>query len=665
MTLNDENGASGNNVVVTAASGTGLSSAAGTGSDRPGTTAGVSGATAQGGGNTTGTGTNGGNGANNNNNINNNTGNSGNGNSGGITLAATVPNGGSNAIGNTINNNNLNSNITPAAATATALSNSGISINNGNGQNGKQPPQPGSLEKRSTSSSGSGGAGANSTTSANSSGRYIIPKFFEIETLPPLKDADPPEREELFIQKLHQCCVLFDFSEPLNDLKYKEIKRCALQEIVEHLNNQSNVITEAIYPEAFNMVAINLFRTLPPSSNPNGAEFDPEEDEPTLEVSWPHLQFVYELFLRFLESPDFQPNVAKRYIDHGFILNLLELFDSEDPRERDFLKTVLHRVYGKFLGLRAFIRKQINNIFYKFIYETEHHNGIAELLEILGSIINGFALPLKEEHKQFLLKVLLPLHKVKSLSVYHPQLAYCVVQFLEKDASLTQPVIKCLLKFWPKTHSPKEVMFLNEFEEILDVIEPAEFQKVMEPLFRQIAKCVSSPHFQVAERALYYWNNDYIMSLISENSKVIMPIMFPALYSNSKSHWNKTIHGLIYNAIKLFMEMNQLLFDECHRKYQAEQEMEQEKLAQRETLWQQMEDLAVRNSKLTLNDEPSSMAGSGEPGNPSRPTSSNFSHQQQHRQMNGMADGRTTSSSGGAAPSSTVYDRRSMQHSST
>ena len=81
------------------------------------------------------------------------------------------------------------------------------------------------------------------------------------------------------------------------------------------------------------------------------------------------------------------------------------MFDSEDPRERDFLKTTLHRIYGKFLGLRAYIRKQINNIFYNFIYETERHNGVAELLEILGSIINGFALPLKEEHKIFLLKV--------------------------------------------------------------------------------------------------------------------------------------------------------------------------------------------------------------------------------------------------------------------
>ena len=42
-----------------------------------------------------------------------------------------------------------------------------------------------------------------------------------------------------------------------------------------------------------------------------------------------------------------------------------------------------------------------------------------------------------------------------------------------------------------------QVMFLNELEEILDVIEPAEFTKVMCPLFKQLAKCVSSPHFQV------------------------------------------------------------------------------------------------------------------------------------------------------------------------
>ncbi|XP_045678494.1 serine/threonine-protein phosphatase 2A 56 kDa regulatory subunit gamma isoform isoform X2 [Phyllostomus hastatus] len=433
------------------------------------------------------------------------------------------------------------------------------------------------------------------------SSRFSITYNRELQKLPSLKDVPPADQEKLFIQKLRQCCVLFDFvSDPLSDLKWKEVKRAALSEMVEYITHNRNVITEPIYPEVVHMFAVNMFRTLPPSSNPTGAEFDPEEDEPTLEAAWPHLQLVYEFFLRFLESPDFQPNIAKKYIDQKFVLQLLELFDSEDPRERDFLKTTLHRIYGKFLGLRAYIRKQINNIFYRFIYETEHHNGIAELLEILGSIINGFALPLKEEHKIFLLKVLLPLHKVKSLSVYHPQLAYCVVQFLEKDSTLTEPVVMALLKYWPKTHSPKEVMFLNELEEILDVIEPSEFVKIMEPLFRQLAKCVSSPHFQVAERALYYWNNEYIMSLISDNAAKILPIMFPSLYRNSKTHWNKTIHGLIYNALKLFMEMNQKLFDDCTQQFKAEKLKEKLKMKEREEAWVKIENLAKANPQYTV-----------------------------------------------------------------
>lgn len=108
---------------------------------------------------------------------------------------------------------------------------------------------------------------------------------------------------------------------------------------------------------------------------------------------------MYEFLLRYVVSNETDAKIAKKYVDSNFVLRLLELFDSEDPRERDYLKTILHRIYGKFMVHRPFIRKAINNIFYRFIYETERHNGVAELLEILGSIINGFALPLKEEHK--------------------------------------------------------------------------------------------------------------------------------------------------------------------------------------------------------------------------------------------------------------------------
>uniref|UniRef100_H2YUT9 Serine/threonine protein phosphatase 2A regulatory subunit n=1 Tax=Ciona savignyi TaxID=51511 RepID=H2YUT9_CIOSA len=443
-----------------------------------------------------------------------------------------------------------------------------------------------------------------------SSSRFNVSKNRELVKMPALKDAAPNDIESLFTRKLQQCCVVFDFiSDPLSDLKWKEIKRGALNEMVEYVTHNRGVITDPIYPEAVHMFAVNTFRSLPPSSNPSGAEFDPEEDEPTLEASWPHIQLIYEFFLRFLESPDFQPNIARKYIDQKFVLevrnyfikcnlildcagltnlfklayqqDLLNLFDSEDPRERDFLKTTLHRIYGKFLGLRAHIRKHINNIFYKFIYENERHNGIAELLEILGRLLR--------RHKVFLVQVL-HCHKARSLTVYHPQ----VIQFLEKDSSLTKPVIDGLLKFWPKVHSPKEVMFLNELEEILDVIEPSEFTKIMVPLFKKLALCVSSAHFQVAERALYYWNNEYIMSLVSDNTAIVLPIIFPALYKNSKTHWNKTIHGLIYNALKIFMEMNQKLFDECTQKYKIDKQKEKQKLKEREEFWMKIQEIAMK-----------------------------------------------------------------------
>ncbi|KAI7596084.1 Serine/threonine-protein phosphatase 2A 56 kDa regulatory subunit delta [Hortaea werneckii] len=319
----------------------------------------------------------------------------------------------------------------------------------------------------------------------------------ELEKLPGFHEVPPNRRQELFMQKLDQCNIIFDFNDASGDMKSKEIKRLALHELLDYVAQNRQVISEPMYPRVVEMFAKNLFRPIPPPMNPQGEAFDPEEDEPVLEVAWPHIQVVYEFFLRFIESPDFNTNFAKQYIDHGFVLQLLELFDSEDPRERDFLKTTLHRIYGKFLNLRSFIRRSINNVFFQFIYETERFNGIAELLEILGSIINGFALPLKEEHKLFLTRVLIPLHKVKSLSMYHPQLAYCIVQFLEKDAALTEEVVLGLLRYWPKVNSTKEVMFLNEVEDIFEVMDPAEFAKVQEPLFNQLAKSVASPHFQV------------------------------------------------------------------------------------------------------------------------------------------------------------------------
>ncbi|XP_006864695.1 PREDICTED: serine/threonine-protein phosphatase 2A 56 kDa regulatory subunit epsilon isoform [Chrysochloris asiatica] len=219
-------------------------------------------------------------------------------------------------------------------------------------------------------------------------------KPIELTPLPLLKDVPSSEQPELFLKKLQQCCVIFDFMDTLSDLKMKEYKRSTLNELVDYISISRGCLTEQTYPEVVRMVSCNIFRTLPPSDS---NEFDPEEDEPTLEASWPHLQLVYEFFIRFLESQEFQPSIAKKYIDQKFVL-------------------------------------------------------------------------------------------------------------------------------------------------------------------------------QVAERALYYWNNEYIMSLIEENSNVILPIMFSSLYRISKEHWNPAIVALVYNVLKAFMEMNSTMFDELTATYKSDRQ---------------------------------------------------------------------------------------------
>jgi serine/threonine-protein phosphatase 2A regulatory subunit B' len=165
----------------------------------------------------------------------------------------------------------------------------------------------------------------------------------DLEKLPGFHEVPPNKREELFMQKIDQCNIIFDFNDASGDMKSKEIKRLALHELLDYVANNRQVITERMYPRVVEMFAKNLFRPIPPPMNPQGEAFDPEEDEPVLEVAWPHIQVVYEFFLRFIESQDFNTNIAKSYIDHSFVLNVSCCFCFSDVLTGLVARTVRFR----------------------------------------------------------------------------------------------------------------------------------------------------------------------------------------------------------------------------------------------------------------------------------------------------------------------------------
>lgn len=113
----------------------------------------------------------------------------------------------------------------------------------------------------------------------------------------------------------------------------------------------------------------------------------------------------------------------------------------------------------------------------------------------------------------------------------------------------------------------------------------------------------------MAERALYFWNNEYFCNLVGDNVEIILPIMFPSLYENSQGHWNRlvhltrgyldsclydkrTIHSMVYTAMKMFMEINPQLFDDCSHEYRELQNSAPAREQNRKAKWERLEEMA-------------------------------------------------------------------------
>ena len=98
------------------------------------------------------------------------------------------------------------------------------------------------------------------------------------------------------MKKLQQCSsVVFDFSDPVSDLKSKELKRSTLNELIDFVASAHGFLNEQTYAELVHVVSANAFRPLPPHDS--ATEIDPEDDEPNPEPSWPHLQVLSALLL--------------------------------------------------------------------------------------------------------------------------------------------------------------------------------------------------------------------------------------------------------------------------------------------------------------------------------------------------------------------------------
>jgi serine/threonine-protein phosphatase 2A regulatory subunit B' len=103
----------------------------------------------------------------------------------------------------------------------------------------------------------------------------------------------------------------------------RDKKREVLIELIDVLDDQDathTLLTEEILEASMEMISRNVYRTFTNKNTKKTQQVDPDEDEPHLEEAWPHLQLVYELFLKFMMSPQIPSKVMSAHISKTFIV---------------------------------------------------------------------------------------------------------------------------------------------------------------------------------------------------------------------------------------------------------------------------------------------------------------------------------------------------------
>eukprot|EP01083_Nonionella_stella_P013938 39212_1 len=180
------------------------------------------------------------------------------------------------------------------------------------------------------------------------------------ESMKALTDCtDDLERQLLMKDKLELCALVCDFNNTVDGRETNRIenKKDLLLEVLQCMSgNKWNNIE--LLQQCIETIWRNLFRSLP---SPEMIKTDANDDEMDFrDPSWDHLQLIYELTFHVVTNTHIDKKTMKKHLQGAFLENLIHLFSSADDREPQYVKIIVHAIYGRFMALRKAIRKHLS-----------------------------------------------------------------------------------------------------------------------------------------------------------------------------------------------------------------------------------------------------------------------------------------------------------------
>ena len=105
---------------------------------------------------------------------------------------------------------------------------------------------------------------------------------------------------------------------------------------------------------------------------------------------------------------------------------------------------------------------------------------------------------------------------------------------------------------------------------------------------------------QVAERALYVWNNEHFVRMASQCMEDVLPSLVDAVEKNIRWHWNKSVQNLTVSVKKMLEEMEPGLYSKCLRYLDLQESIAEKEEKRRKEMWERLEWAASDGDFLQL-----------------------------------------------------------------
>jgi serine/threonine-protein phosphatase 2A regulatory subunit B' len=122
--------------------------------------------------------------------------------------------------------------------------------------------------------------------------------------------------------------------------------------------------------------------------------------------------------------------------------------------------------------------------------------------------------------------------------------------------------VEGLLKYWPFANFGKETHFLQELLEVLDVCDITKLEPYVERLFKRLIKSIASPHLQVSDRAMCFFENDFFLSILKHYKSITFPILVPVIIHLAETHWHEMLQDSLSALRNILRDIDHASFEQ-------------------------------------------------------------------------------------------------------